>query len=279
MADRAEFAEQALPLAPQLYSAALRMTRNASDAEDLVQETYLKGYRSFSTFESGTNLRAWLHRILANTFINSYRKRQHEPMTVPDDWWHLDVARGHVEASVEATVIDSIADEGDGCMLSQAENWACSVDKKKALICEEGKFKLNYECRGPKACSIKHDWLAMQDTVTCDTSLQAKGDHCKKAGSFACSADQKLLLQCKDNKFDLYRYCRGATACSIKEDGNYNCDESMAELNDPCGVPGMVVCSLDTKSELSCQGGKFVHARDCKKAGCHITAYNRIDCQ
>ena len=71
MADRAEFAEQALPLAPQLYSAALRMTRNASDAEDLVQETYLKAYRSFSTFESGTNLRAWLFRILTNTYINT----------------------------------------------------------------------------------------------------------------------------------------------------------------------------------------------------------------
>jgi hypothetical protein len=174
---------------------------------------------------------------------------------------------------------DEIADEGDGCMLSQSENWACSVDKKRALICEEGKFKLNYECRGPKACSIKHDWAKMQDTVSCDTSLQAKGDPCKKPGAFACSADFKQLLQCKDGKFDLYRYCRGATACSIKESGDYNCDESMAELNDPCGVPGMVVCAMDTKSELTCQGGKFVHARDCKRSGCHITAYNRIDCQ
>ena len=79
MADRAEFAEQALPLAPQLYSAALRMTRNVSDAEDLVQETYLKGYRSFSTFESGTNLRAWLFRILTNTYINTYRAKQRRP--------------------------------------------------------------------------------------------------------------------------------------------------------------------------------------------------------
>jgi hypothetical protein len=173
---------------------------------------------------------------------------------------------------------DSVADEGDGCMVSQSENWACSVDHKKALICEEGKFKLNYQCRGNKGCTIKHDWLNMQDTVSCDTSLQMKGDPCKKPGTYACSADFKQMLQCKDGKFDLYRYCRGATACSIKENGDYNCDESMAELNDPCGVPGMVVCSDDTKAELICQAGKFVHARDCKK-GCHITAYNRIDCQ
>ena len=79
MADRARFAEEALPLAPQLYSAAMRMTRNTADAEDLVQETYLKGYRSFATFEEGTNLRAWLFRILTNTYINTYRAKQRRP--------------------------------------------------------------------------------------------------------------------------------------------------------------------------------------------------------
>jgi RNA polymerase sigma-70 factor, ECF subfamily len=79
VADRARFAEEALPLAPQLYSAAMRMTRNTADAEDLVQETYLKGYRSYATFEAGTNLRAWLFRILTNTYINSYRAKQRRP--------------------------------------------------------------------------------------------------------------------------------------------------------------------------------------------------------
>jgi RNA polymerase sigma-70 factor (ECF subfamily) len=76
MADRARFTELAMPIAPQLYSAALRMTRSAADAEDLVQETYLRAYRSFASFEEGTNLRAWLFRILTNTFINSYRSKQ-----------------------------------------------------------------------------------------------------------------------------------------------------------------------------------------------------------
>ncbi|MEM8618096.1 MAG: sigma-70 family RNA polymerase sigma factor [Actinomycetota bacterium] len=79
MADRAEFAAQAMEYAPQLYSAALRMTRNRADAEDLVQETYLKGYRSFHTFTEGTNLRAWLFRILTNTYINTYRAKQRRP--------------------------------------------------------------------------------------------------------------------------------------------------------------------------------------------------------
>ena len=80
MADRSTFAERAMEYAPQLYSAALRMTRNAADAEDLVQETMMRGYRSFETFEEGTNLRAWLYRILTNAFINRYRSKQRRPM-------------------------------------------------------------------------------------------------------------------------------------------------------------------------------------------------------
>ena len=76
MADQSEFADEAMQYAPQLYSAAMRMTRNRADAEDLVQEAYLKGFRSFHTFKEGTNLRAWLFRILTNTYINKYRKKQ-----------------------------------------------------------------------------------------------------------------------------------------------------------------------------------------------------------
>ena len=79
MADQARFAEQAMEHMGSLYSAALRMTRNPADAEDLVQETYLKAYRGFGGFEQGTNLKAWLYRILTNTFINSYRSKKRRP--------------------------------------------------------------------------------------------------------------------------------------------------------------------------------------------------------
>ncbi|HXW33773.1 MAG TPA: sigma-70 family RNA polymerase sigma factor [Acidimicrobiales bacterium] len=86
MADRARFSELAMEHMPSLYSAALRMTRNPADAEDLVQETFLKAYRAFDSFEEGTNLKAWLYRILTNTFINSYRaaKRRPEKADVED---------------------------------------------------------------------------------------------------------------------------------------------------------------------------------------------------
>ena len=79
MADQATFTDVAMEFMPGLYSAALRMTRNRSDAEDLVQETYLKAYRSFGSFQEGTNLRAWLYRILTNTYINNYRAAQRRP--------------------------------------------------------------------------------------------------------------------------------------------------------------------------------------------------------
>ena len=79
MADQARFAEQAMEHMPSLYAAALRMTRNPADAEDLVQETYLKAYRGFGGFTEGTNLKAWLYRILTNTYINIYRAKKRRP--------------------------------------------------------------------------------------------------------------------------------------------------------------------------------------------------------
>src|SRR6202050_3681565 len=79
--DRLRFEQDVVPYMRKLYPAALRMTRNPSDAEDLVQETFAKAYAAFHQFKQGTNLRAWLHRILANTFINGYRKKRREPVT------------------------------------------------------------------------------------------------------------------------------------------------------------------------------------------------------
>ncbi len=83
--DKKRFQTEALPLLDSLYAAGLRMTRNPADAEDLVQETMLRAYRSFDRFEPGTNLKAWLFRIMTNAYINTYRKRQREPQKVSSD--------------------------------------------------------------------------------------------------------------------------------------------------------------------------------------------------
>ena len=79
MADRADFMGLAEPLMDQLYSYARRLTRNDADAEDLVQDTYLRAYNGFGNFAEGSNLRAWMYRIMTNAFINSYRKSKHDP--------------------------------------------------------------------------------------------------------------------------------------------------------------------------------------------------------
>jgi RNA polymerase sigma-70 factor, ECF subfamily len=114
---RERFERDVLPLLPSLYGAALRLTRNPADAEDLVQETYLRAFRGFSGFREGTNLKAWLYRILTNGFINTYRKKQREPVTVegPDDLeeWYLFDRLGalNVEGSAEEAVLEQIPDE------------------------------------------------------------------------------------------------------------------------------------------------------------------------
>ena len=113
---RERFEKDALPLLSGLYGAALRLTRNPADAEDLLQETYLRAYRGFAGFTEGTNLKAWLYRILTNTFINAYRKRQREPVTVLEDeipdWYLYDRLDADGDsASAESQVLDRIPDE------------------------------------------------------------------------------------------------------------------------------------------------------------------------
>lgn len=85
MSSKEQFTSEAMQYAPQLFSTALRMTRNRSDAEDLVQETYVKGWRSFHTFQEGTNLRAWLFRIMTNTYINKYNAQKRKGTEVELD--------------------------------------------------------------------------------------------------------------------------------------------------------------------------------------------------
>ncbi|GAA1645684.1 sigma-70 family RNA polymerase sigma factor SigH [Kribbella alba] len=109
---KARFEAEAVPLLPRLYGAARGLTGNHADAEDLLQDTYLRAYRGFSGFQPGTNLSAWLHRILRNTFIQGYRKRQCRPQTVPEDWnRNTDPARLDVGESAETTVVERIPDE------------------------------------------------------------------------------------------------------------------------------------------------------------------------
>ncbi|MCJ0890557.1 sigma-70 family RNA polymerase sigma factor [Rhodococcus sp. ARC_M12] len=111
------FERDALPMLDQLYGAALRMTRNPADAEDLVQETFVKAYSAFRSFREGTNLKAWLYRILTNTYINSYRKKQRQPAQYPTDEisdWQLAATAEHTSTglrSAEVEALDALPDD------------------------------------------------------------------------------------------------------------------------------------------------------------------------
>jgi RNA polymerase sigma-70 factor, ECF subfamily len=105
------FEHDVLPYLDQLYAAGMRMTRNPADAEDLVQETFAKAYASFHQFQTGTNLKAWLFRILTNTFINSYRKRQREPQrsgTEEIEDWQLARAADHTSSGLKSAETEAL---------------------------------------------------------------------------------------------------------------------------------------------------------------------------
>ena len=106
----ARFEADALQYLDQLYSAALRMTRSPHDAEDLVQETYAKAYGAFHQFKPGTNLKAWLYRILTNTYINSYRKKQRQPQQVTDEIedWQIAAAESHSSSGLKSAEMEAL---------------------------------------------------------------------------------------------------------------------------------------------------------------------------
>ncbi len=108
---RARFERDALPFLDQLYSAALRMTRNPADAEDLVQETFVKAFAAFHQFQEGTNLKAWLYRILTNTFINTYRKKQRQPQQSPTEEitdWQIAAAEAHTSTGLRSAEMEAL---------------------------------------------------------------------------------------------------------------------------------------------------------------------------
>lgn len=108
---RAWFERDVVPVTQQLYASAMRLTRNTADAEDLVQETYLKAYSAFRTFRAGTNLKAWLYRILTNTYINSYRKKQRQPSEYPTEEitdWQLAANAGHSSTGLRSAEVEAL---------------------------------------------------------------------------------------------------------------------------------------------------------------------------
>jgi RNA polymerase sigma-70 factor (ECF subfamily) len=133
---REVFAREALPYLDALYSAALRYTRNAADAEDLVQETFLKAYAAFHQFEPGTNLKAWLYRILTNAYINRYRKQQRRPTEVSVD------AYGDDDSSRGFSLYDRVADTTTAAAETEVLAHLTDDEVKEALAALPEQFRI-----------------------------------------------------------------------------------------------------------------------------------------
>ena len=116
----ARFERDALEYIDQLYGAAMRMTRKPADAEDLVQETYAKAFASFAQFTPGTNLKAWLYRILTNTYINHYRKAQRQPRIGGDgevEDWQIARAAEHSATGLRSAEVEALEAMPDGIVV------------------------------------------------------------------------------------------------------------------------------------------------------------------
>jgi len=157
----------------------------------------------------------------------------------------------------------SIAAAAAPCIGEDDES-ACSPDKQHALACRDGRFEETSTCLGANGCSM------LGRTPSCDTSIAAKGNPCAREGAMACSQNKDQMLTCRGGHFEAHRFCRGKLGCVLKSEGP-SCDESLSQPGDPCGVAGQIVCSVDGKTELVCQGGVFSKTRTCKTA-CTITS-------
>lgn len=165
---------------------------------------------------------------------------------------------------------DDLALEGDICQTTLNEDWSCSTDHKRELLCKDGKFQVARACKGPKSCQIQGN------EIDCDDSMADVGDVCIEEpgdANYGCSLDKQTEVVCKSGKFQASNSCRGLKGCSI--DGNtVSCDQSIAHEGELCRPVDNYSCSADAKVMLTCSPTmKWIKAKDCKKSGCRVKGH------
>lgn len=160
---------------------------------------------------------------------------------------------------------DTTAARDDACPRNPPLDYACSSDATEALVCNDGRFGLWRACRGPDGCGLDGR------NVHCDTSLGEPGDPCAQQGSYACSTDGNAMLQCDGAVLAPASSCRGPSRCRVHKDTRkVDCDDTVVLEGDPCEQLKRIACAVDGKSELSCQGAKYVKRRDCRRSDCTV---------
>jgi hypothetical protein len=165
---------------------------------------------------------------------------------------------------------NSVAQDQDVC--NEDNDVACSVDKKAALECHNGKFGVGETCKGIKGCEIK------KDKIVCDNDISDPDDPCHFDNDYACTSDKLFVLKCIDHKMKKLNSCRGTKSCRIFElpeekKVEFVCDDTVAQLNDPCDEEGEHACSMDKKSIFECKSAVFTMLKACNgPKGCSFDA-------
>jgi hypothetical protein len=163
---------------------------------------------------------------------------------------------------------DTLGVEGEPCPNSPPLDYACTADRAEALVCRDGRFALWRRCRGPRGCEVGSSvgagealppdaghGVADGRSVRCDTSAGAPGDPCERRGSYACTTDGKTMLVCTGTSLAAASSCRGPSGCRIDAaTSKVDCDDTVAEIGDPCDEPRRITCAADHKAELVCAG-------------------------
>jgi len=178
-----------------------------------------------------------------------------------DGKWDEMACRGPGGCAKNGEICDqTVAEEKDVCNL--AGDYVCSADGKTMLECQKNKWTLYQSCFGERACTME------QKKVRCDNSLANLNEVCREEDDYACSIDRKTALVCRQGKFTLAGVCRTKNGCRVvgeKATGfKVECDDSIANIGDPCDKEGHFACAPDEKQIVKCVGKKFVADDKCK---------------
>jgi hypothetical protein len=175
-------------------------------------------------------------------------------------------ARGCERRDTTSECDDTVATEGERCPIGPPEDYACTLDRSKALVCRDGRFGVWRACRGPQGCQVVDG-----RNVQCDTTLGEPGDPCAQKGTYACSTDRTAMLTCDGGALFAATSCRGSAGCVIERESNrVDCDDAVALEGDPCDQPRRIACSLDRKAELVCDANKYAKKRGCLRSDCRL---------